>query len=74
MTKTSSNKNKIGILPPPRVGITFLLKLFSIAFSGYPTIFIFDKKGNANHNKTGFSTDDEIQQRNSIELLLDKNL
>ncbi len=35
-------------------------------FSGYPTIFIFDKKGNLIYNKTSFSKDGEGQQERNI--------
>ncbi len=43
-------------------------------FSGYPTIFIFDKKGNAIYNKTAFSKDGEKQQQRTIETIINKNL
>ena len=43
-------------------------------FSGYPTIFIFDKKGNVIYNKTGFRKDGEKQQQKNIEALINKEL
>ena len=39
-------------------------------FSGYPTIFIFDKKGNMIYNKTGFRKEGERQQQQNIESLI----
>ena len=43
-------------------------------FSGYPTIFIFDKKGNLIYNKTGFTKEGERQQQQKIEALINSNL
>jgi thiol-disulfide isomerase/thioredoxin len=43
-------------------------------FSGYPTIFIFDKKGNMIYNKTAFTKEGEMQQQKNIEALIDRKL
>jgi thioredoxin-related protein len=43
-------------------------------FSGYPTIFIFDKKGNLIYNKTGFTKKGEREQQQKIEALINSNL
>lgn len=43
-------------------------------FSGYPTIFIFDKKGNMIYNKTGFTKDNERRQQKNIEALINAKL
>jgi len=42
-------------------------------FSGYPSIFIFDKKGNLIYNKTGFTKEDETKQQKKIEALINSN-
>ena len=47
---------------------------FIFGFSGYPTIFIFDKRGNIIYNKTGFSKKAEKQQQQSIEALINATL
>lgn len=39
-------------------------------FSGYPTIFIFDKKGKLIYNVTGFRQDGETQQKKKIESII----
>jgi len=43
-------------------------------FSGYPTILIFDKKGHIVYNKTGFTKDGELQQKKSIQAIIEKNM
>ncbi|MDQ6844265.1 MAG: redoxin domain-containing protein [Bacteroidota bacterium] len=43
-------------------------------FSGYPTIFIFDKKGNMIYNKTAFTKEGEKQQEKNIEVLINAKL
>ena len=43
-------------------------------FSGYPTIFIFDKKGNVIYNKTSFTKEGEKQQQKNIEALINAKL
>lgn len=43
-------------------------------FSAYPTIFIFDKKGNRIYNKTAFTKEDEKQQQKRIEALINEKL
>jgi len=43
-------------------------------FSGYPTIFIFDKKGNVIYYKTSFTKDGEKQQQKNIEVLINAKL
>jgi len=43
-------------------------------FSGYPTILIFDRKGNLIYNKTGFTKEGERQQQQKIEALINSNL
>jgi thiol-disulfide isomerase/thioredoxin len=39
-------------------------------FSGYPTIFIFDKKGNLIYNKTSFTKEGEKKQQKAIETII----
>ena len=43
-------------------------------FSAYPTIFIFDKKGNTIYNKTGFTKEGEMQQAKNIETIINSKL
>jgi hypothetical protein len=43
-------------------------------FSGYPTIFIFDKSGNTIYSNTGFIKKNEDLQKKSIEDIIAKNL
>lgn len=43
-------------------------------FSGYPTIFIFDKSGKMIYNKTAFTKEGEKQQKRYIETLIDSKL
>ena len=47
---------------------------YIFGFSGYPTIFIFDKKGNLIYNKTGFTKKGEREQQQKIEALINSNL
>lgn len=51
-----------------------LLPNYIFGFSGYPTIFIFDKKGNVIYKKTGFTKDGEKQQQTAIEKLINAHL
>ena len=39
-------------------------------FSGYPTIFIFDKKGDLIYNKTSFTKEGEKKQQKAIETII----
>jgi hypothetical protein len=43
-------------------------------FSGYPTIFIFDKKGNTVYTKTAFTKEGEKEQQKSIETIINAKL
>ncbi|MDE3213464.1 MAG: redoxin domain-containing protein [Bacteroidota bacterium] len=43
-------------------------------FSGYPTIFIFDKEGNRIYSKTGFTKNGEKKQQKNIEVLINAKL
>jgi hypothetical protein len=43
-------------------------------FSGYPTIFIFDKKGNTIYSKTAFTKEGEMRQQKNIEAVIDTKL
>lgn len=43
-------------------------------FSGHPTIFIFDKKGNMIYNKTAFTKEGEKQQKTNIETFINSKL